>query len=53
MLVIDYVRARTNGSLYRLMKPIIVKLQLASPGEVYKLRFVNVSTDLLFIFFRR
>lgn len=45
VLFINYVRdsVNLNNTTYRLLKPIVLKVQLAGPKELYKLRFINVS----------
>ncbi|CAH1724781.1 uncharacterized protein LOC114120494 [Aphis gossypii] len=43
VLFINNVRdsVNSNFTMYRLLKPIILKVQLAGPRELYKLRFIN------------
>ncbi|CAI6365066.1 unnamed protein product [Macrosiphum euphorbiae] len=43
VLFINYVRdsVNLNNTTYRLLKPIVLKVQLAGPKELYKLRFIN------------
>ncbi|XP_025194525.1 LOW QUALITY PROTEIN: hapless 2-like [Melanaphis sacchari] len=43
VLFINYVRdsINSNFTMYRLLKPIVLKVQLAGPRELYKLRFIN------------
>jgi len=52
VLFINYVRdsVNLNNTTYRLLKPIVLKVQLAGPRELYKLRFINVSALFLLIF---
>lgn len=47
LLIINYVRDSVNTNeteTYRLMKPVVFKYQVSDPGELYKLRFINVSS---------
>lgn len=43
VLFINYVRdsVNLNNTTYRLLKPIVLKVQLDGPRELYKLRFIN------------
>lgn len=32
------------------MKPIVLKVTLEEPGELYKLRFINVSVFIIIVY---
>lgn len=53
VLFINYIRdsVNLNETTYRLLKPIVLKVQLAGPRELYKLRFINVSGFYFYYYF--